>query len=159
MIKNDNGVTMIMLVIIIVVLIIIAGITINYGIETQKEVMLKDKITILSMIKAKGMGYQEKVDFKAGFDGSKMENAISEVYETEASLVKIDNNAEVSKLDLPGGTHNYYVSKVALEKMGINKDAEEKEYVISFNDTNLTLEVYLVKGYGGCYSLTQLEGM
>ena len=163
MIKSNKGITMVSLVIVVIVMAIIFGITANAGIETMEEAKVKDKITVLSMIKAKAMGYQEKVNFQAGIDGAKLEAARTAVYEGEAELVKIEDSIS----SIPGintNNANYYVPKVALDKMGINKNPEDNEYIISFNDQNLTVEVYLSKGYvikGNDikYSLTELEGL
>ena len=155
---NNKGVTMIALVITIMVMVIRFGITINSGIEILRGTQLKDTITILSMIKAKGIGYQEKVDFQAGYDGTKLDEARTTIYQGEAGLVLITNTAEVS-IGLNSANANYYVPSVALEKMGINEEAGDKDYIISFNDTDLSVEVYLVKGYEGKYSLTDLEGL
>ena len=92
-IKNQNGVTLLILVVMIIVMLIIAGITIYSGTGAIKRASLENLKTNLLLIQAKTKEYVEEVSFKMGTkpDEAKRTEIRKEVYETEGMLVALSN--------------------------------------------------------------------
>ena len=159
--KENKGVTIIALIVTIVVLSIIAGIAINSGAETIERAKLEELRTNMLLIQAKAREYVEEVDFKMGPtpDESKRVAVRQEVY-GKAGLLSTGNGGISS---IPSDC--YVVTDELLETWGLGKiklNKEENErYLIEFDETNLTVEVYNTIGFTVDdevkYSLSELD--
>lgn len=160
--SNQKGITLIALVITIIILLIIAGIGINTGINSIDRIKLEELRTNMLLIEAKAREYVEEANFKIGkeTDNTKINTITTEVYITKGKLQKA--NLEDIPQNLSGIDVNncYVVTQDALNSWGLNeiKLGKSEEYLVSFDESNLIVEVYNTKGYNGKYSLTQIEG-
>lgn len=160
---RNKGVTLISLMIAIVVIIIIAGISIYSGGNLLRQANLEKLKTNMLLIQARAKGYAEEVNFKMGKEGDqeKKKNAQLEIYETKGKLKKaseepnlnvpIDSGIDVNKC--------YLVTREALQVMGLEtiETGEDGEYLIQFDEDNITAEIYNTNGYMGKYSLTEID--
>ena len=152
--KEEKGITLVLLVITIIVIIIIAGIAIYGGTESIKKAKLENIKTDMMLIKAKAKEYVEKATFEMGKNPTeeKKEEIRNKLYvqqETGLGLTK------ESTSNVPDG-NTYKVGSEALTKMGLN-NIDEDEYYVVFDEDNVTVEVYSKTGYNGNYSLTDIE--
>ena len=154
--NNQKGVTLLILVVMIIVMLIIAGITIYSGTEAIKRAGLENLKTNLLLIQAKTKEYVEEVSFKMGTkpDESKRPEIRKEVYETEGKLVALSNASQevqsaASEIGLTTSDVCYYVSREALNNMGLNQvtEGDGDYYLVIFDETNLSVEIYNTKGY------------
>ncbi len=164
--KKQRGVTLVALVITVILLLILASIGFYYGNNVIKQANLESLKTDMLLIQAKAKEYVEEATFKMGInpDDAKKEQAREEVYITMAKLKKLSQATTEDSLNIPNGiTTNdnfYYVTREALKEMGIeNIETGENagEYLIEFDENNATAEIYNTKGYGGKYSLTEID--
>lgn len=157
MIIKEKGVTLISLAITVIVLMIIAGVTVFSGKETIKEAKLEQLKTNMLMIEVKARQYVEEANFKAGIspDESKLETVRQEVY-GEAFLEKATSIEATSEIPVE---ECYVVTEKTLELWKLSKmEIEENEYyLIKFDETNTTVEIYNTLGFEGKYSLTDIE--
>lgn len=163
--KENRGVTLLALVITIVVMIIIAGIAVYTGTDTIKKAKLEELKTNMLLIEAKAKGLVEEVNFKIGLtkpedEGyqTKKDSAEQEVYVNGAKLKKVTNISAPSSIPV---SECYEVTKDAMNAWGLDGlELEEGEYyLIKFDDTNATVEVYNTLGYDGKYSLTEIDSI
>lgn len=170
--KNEKGVTLIILVIMIIVMLIIAGITIYNGNDAIKKANLENLKTNLLLIQAKTKEYVEEVSFRMGTkpDETKRNSVREEVYQNEGKLIALSNASEEVKsaATVAGINPNdtcYYVSREALNNLGLNQVPEGKGdyYIVKFDETNLTVEIYNTKGFSDKgilkYSLTDIDNI
>ncbi len=159
-IKDNKGITLVALVITAIVLLIIAGIGINYGSDAVKKATLEELRTNMLLIEAKAKEYVEEANFKMGIspDENKKEEVRKQVYEEEAKLKQATGTEAPSNIPV---NECYLVTKDTMNLWGLNDiELEDKEnYMIKFDDTNLTVEVYNTKGYDGKYSLTEIDNL
>ncbi len=164
--EKQRGVTLVALVITVILLLILASIGFYYGNNVIKQANLESLKTDMLLIQAKAKEYVEEATFKMGInpDDAKKEQAREEVYITTAKLKKLSQATTEDGLNIPSGiTTNdnfYYVTREALKQMGIeNIETGENagEYLIEFDENNATAEIYNTKGYGGKYSLTEID--
>ena len=163
--KENRGVTLLALVITIVVMIIIAGIAVYTGTGTIKQAQLEELKTNMLLIEAKAKGLVEEVNFKIGLtkpedEGyqTKKDSAEQEVYVNGAKLKKATNISAPSSIPV---SECYEVTQDAMNAWGLDGlELEEGEYyLIKFDDTNATVEVYNTLGYDGKYSLTEIDSI
>lgn len=163
--KENRGVTLLALVITIVVMIIIAGIAVYTGTDTIKKAKLEELKTNMLLIEAKAKGLVEEVNFKIGLtkpedEGyqTKKDSAEQEVYVNGAKLKKATNISAPSSIPV---SECYEVTQDAMNVWGLDGlELEEGEYyLIKFDDTNATVEVYNTLGYDGKYSLTEIDSI
>lgn len=163
--KENRGVTLLALVITIVVMIIIAGIAVYTGTDTIKKAQLEELKTNMLLIEAKAKGLVEEVNFKIGLtkpedEGyqTKKDSAEQEVYVNGAKLKKATNISAPSSIPV---SECYEVTQDAMNAWGLDGlELEEGEYyLIKFDDTNATVEVYNTLGYDGKYSLTEIDSI
>lgn len=163
--KENRGVTLLALVITIVVMIIIAGIAVYTGTDTIKKAQLEELKTNMLLIEAKAKGLVEEVNFKIGLtkpedEGyqAKKDSAEQEVYVDGAKLEKATNISAPSSIPV---SQCYEVTQDAMNAWGLDGlELEEGEYyLIKFDDTNATVEVYNTLGYDGKYSLTEIDSI
>ena len=164
--KKQRGVTLVALVITVILLLILASIGFYYGNNVIKQANLESLKTDMLLIQAKAKEYVEEATFKMGInpDDAKKEQAREEVYITMAKLKKLSQATTEDSLNIPNGiTTNdnfYYVTREALKEMGIENIGTGEnagEYLIEFDENNATAEIYNTKGYGGKYSLTEID--
>lgn len=164
--EKQRGVTLVALVITVILLLILASIGFYYGNNVIKQANLESLKTDMLLIQAKAKEYVEEATFKMGInpDDAKKEQAREEVYITTAKLKNLSQATTEDGLNIPSGiTTNdnfYYVTRESLKQMGIeNIETGENagEYLIEFDENNATAEIYNTKGYGGKYSLTEID--
>ena len=158
-IKNNKGITLVALVTTVVILLIIAGISVYSGMGIIRYAKIEELRTNMLLIKAKGKEYLEVANFRLGpnqENESQIDRIREEIY-LEQGLKKV-----VNEITLPSAipTANLYlVTNETLEEWGLSaiSKAEGEEYLISFDERNLELEVYSSVGYDNKYSLTEIE--
>lgn len=157
---QTKGITLISLIIAIIVLLIIAGISIYSGKDIIKRAKLEELRTNLLLIQAKAKEYVEEANFKMGPspDDSKKTAVRQQVYEEEAKLQKATNITAPSSIPV---SECYQVTKETLKDWGLDKIETKLEeyYLIQFDDTNATVEIYHTEGYNGKYSLTEIDAI
>ncbi|MCI8443598.1 MAG: hypothetical protein HFJ37_00175 [Clostridia bacterium] len=157
---QTKGITLISLIIAIIVLLIIAGISIYSGKDIIKRAKLEELRTNLLLIQAKAKEYVEEANFKMGPspDDSKKTAVRQQVYEEEAKLQKATNITAPSSIPV---SECYQVTKETLKDWGLDKieTKPEEYYLIQFDDTNATVEIYHTEGYNGKYSLTEIDAI
>lgn len=157
---NENGITLIALTVTIIVLLILAGISISAGSGTIKKAQLEELRSNMLLIQAKAKEYVEEANFKMGInpDSAKKAEVRKAVYEDEAKLKPAKGIPAPSEIPVSEDTC-YQVTEDAMKLWGINgiELNDNEYYLINFNDTDATLEVYNTQGYDGKYSLTEID--
>lgn len=156
-IKGQRGVTLIALSITVLVLIIIAGVTIYSGKEVVKKAKIEEVRTNMLLIKAKAKEYVEECDFLKGPspNGEQENNARAKAYGERGLTETITMQKEGVDLGVC-----YKVGEEALKQMGLEKIDSDDGYVIKFDETNLTAEIYMSSEQDETivkYSLTELN--
>ena len=164
-IKNEKGITLIVLAVTIIIMLIIASIAIYAGTESIKNAKLEALKTNMLLIQAKAKEYVEEVSFKigvtSGVDATEVQNrtnqARTEIYINDAQLEVVTDTSKIPRLT-SGNT--YKVGQEALKKMGLEQiENTGGEYWVTFDEENCTVEVYNTEGYQGNYSLTDIENI
>ena len=153
--NNTNGVTLIALSITIVVMIILAGIGIYGSTDMIKKAKLEEMKTNMLLL--------ESATFKMGInpDEQKKQNVRNAVYVEEAKLQKATDTNIPSSFGIADTTTCYWLTTEAQTSWGLSKMQLEKDekFLIQFDETNITVEIYNTKGYNGNYSLTAIDAM
>lgn len=159
--KREEGVTLVALSITIVVMIILAGIGIYGSTDIIKKAKLEELKTNMLLIQAKAREYVEDATFKMGInpDESKKTEVRNEVYVENAKLQKATDSEIPSGFGITDTTTCYWLTPEAQASWGLNKMKLENDekYLIQFDETNVTVEIYNTKGYQGNYSLTAID--
>lgn len=169
--RENKGVTLIALVITIIVLMIIAGITINTGKESIKQAKLESLRTNMLLIQAKAKEYVEEATFKMGKDRAdetetqreaRKATVRQEVYITNGNLAPASGTVTNAPAEIPV-SECYVVTQEALSAWGLDKiepaTSKGEYYLIKFDETNYTAEIYNTIGYEGKYSLTDIDNL
>ena len=155
--KENKGITLIALSVMILVLLILAAITISTGMETVEKAKLEELRTNMLLVQAKAREYVEEANFKMGInpDEEKKNQVRNEVYVGMAGLEKAEDIP--SNFGITDSSTCYWVTNLA--GWGLSKIETEngERYLVQFNETDVTVEVYNTKGYKGNYSLTQMD--
>ncbi len=170
--KNENGITLVALTITIIVLLILAGISINTGKTSIKKANLEGLKTNMLLIQTKAKEYVENANFDLGVDPNSAteemkSKAKSELEgEDKGTLVTISDsvsdklkNIGINQSDIEAG-NVYKLTTDNLEKMGIkNVDSDDENgwYIIVYNISETTAEIYNTNGFNGKYSLKDIE--
>ena len=158
--KENKGITLVALVITIAILIIIAGIAVYSGKETIEKAQLEELKTNMLLVQAKAKEYVEEANFKMGIspDDTKKSQVRQEVYENEAKLQPATNVSAPSGIPV---NECYVLTQEAMDLWGLEdlKLESGENYLIKFDDTNATVEVYNTLGYAGKYSLTDIDNL
>lgn len=158
---KTEGITLITLSVTIVVLLILAGIGIYSGRDTIKKAKLAELKTNMLLIQAKARENVEDSTFKMGInpDEQRKANIRNEVYIEKAKLQKATDNEIPSNFGITDTTTCYWLTTEAQTAWGLSKMelAKDERYLIQFDETNITVEVYNTKGYNGNYSLTAID--
>ena len=159
-IKNEKGITLVALAVTIIVLLILASIGFNYGRDTIKKAQLEELRTNMLLIEAKAKEYVEEANFKMGIspDDAKKTEVRQEVYVDTAKLQPATNISAPSGIPV---SDCYVVTQETMDLWGLDDmELEDGEnYLIKFDDTNATVEIYNTLGYNGKYSLTDIDNL
>ena len=159
--KREEGITLVALSITIIVMIILAGIGIYGGTDIIKEAKLEELKTNMLLIQAKAREYVEDATFKMGMnpDEPKKTSVRNEVYIENAKLQKATDSEIPSSFGITDTTTCYWLTSETQTNWGLGKMKLENDekYLIQFNETDVTVEVYNTKGYQGNYSLTAID--
>lgn len=179
--RNNKGITIIVLVITIIVLLILSGISIKTGNNIIKQSNLENIKTNMLLVKIKAKEYVENANFKLGtaFDkvtdendkNSRIAKAKEELQGEEISDISIfKNNINISQEQLSNDNSNYtYYYKLDtpnLKDMGLSNVKSDKTdgyYIIKYNIKDNEIEVYNTKGFENnkqiYYSLTEIQNI
>lgn len=176
--KENKGITMVVLVITIVVLLILAGISIGTGNNIIKSSQLENLKTNMLLIKVKAKEYVENANFKLGTNfesatdkDTRILNAKSELQGEEITDSNIFNDGiNITQENLTNDNSNYiYYYKLNtnnLADIGLSKvESDEKNgwYIIKYDVKNLEIEIYNTLGFENdgskYYSLTELQNV
>lgn len=155
--EENKGITLIALVITITVLLILAGISIYKGKETIQRAELEELKTNMLFIQAKAKEYVEEANFKMGINPT--EDKISEIrnsiYVGQEKLQEVD----VLPPQIPqmGNCAYYTMTSETKQKWGLEKLEDEEDYIIEFNETDASVQIYYLPGYNGKYSLSDID--
>ncbi len=159
-IRNEKGITLVALAVTIIVLLILASIGFNYGRDTIKKAQLEELRTNMLLIEAKAKEYVEEANFKMGIspDDAKKTEVRQEVYVDTAKLQPATNISAPSGIPV---SDCYVVTQETMDLWGLDDmELEDGEnYLIKFDDTNATVEIYNTLGYNGKYSLTDIDNL
>ena len=158
-IKETKGITLVALVLTVMLVILVAGISFQEGGNVIKQTELEGLRTNMLLMQAKSKEYVEKAIFNMGIDpdDTKKEEARNKIYVDEAKLEKAEKIP--SKFNIGDNEICYWITEEALNSWGLNevKLSEDERYLIKFDETNETAEVYATKGFDGKYSLTDIN--
>lgn len=176
--KDNKGITMVVLVITIVILLIIAGISIFHGNKAIKSSQLENVKTNMLLIKVKAKEYTENANFKLGTNfesatdkDTKVANAKTELKGEEiknSSMFGSGMNITQEQLTSDNTKYIYYyrLNTTNLKDMGFSKlesDESNGWYIIKYDIKNLEVEIYSTRGFKKdgvmYYSLTDLENI
>lgn len=170
--RNESGITLVALAITVIVMAIIAGISVKTGTDIIKRTNLENLRTNMLLIQAKTKEYVEEVNFKMGVnpDETKRSATRQEIYVEKGKLTALAEadsavKSAATAVRITDSDVCYYVSSQALENMGLNQVKEENDnyYLVKFDETNITVEVYNTKGYNDNdtykYSLTDIDSI
>lgn len=176
--KENKGITMVVLVITIVVLLILAGISVGTGNKVIKSSELENVKTNMLLIKAKGKEYVENANFKLGTnfkDATDKETRIAMAKEElkgdeiiDSSIFGENMNITQETITSDNAKYRYYykIDKKRLTEMGLsNVKLDEKSgwYIIKYDIINVEVEVYNTQGFerdgNKYYSLSELQSL
>ena len=179
--KNNKGITLIVLVITIIVLLIIAGVTITAGTESIKRAKLETLRTNMLLIKAKSKEYCEEANFRAGIiNAGDTDEVKAEKIQKGVNFLSTEKklpSAEVSELPVQLETEESYnyIAKLdteapnnsVLKELGLNEVANSENagiFYVGFDIKNNKVEVFNSKGYSSkdgrtYYRLSQIENL
>lgn len=160
--KNGiEGVSLIALCITIMVIVILVGIGIYGSTNMIKEVKLEELKTNMLLIQAKARECVKDASFQMGMnpDDVKKDSVRNEIYREKAKLQKATEHEIPSNFGITDMTNCYWLTTEAQTSWGLSKlQLKNKErYLIQFNETDETVEIYNTVGYHGQYSLTAIE--
>lgn len=148
--REEKGITIVMLVITIIVLGILAGVTIKVGGDILTKTNLQTLNTNMLLIQAKVKTLEENSNF------NKNENLLK-----GTKIGEITDNQLINQLKAEGVidlTVNYYLlSQEDLNAMGLEKIKIESGYLVDYENAEIIyLEGFKVKGMR-YYKLSQLK--
>ena len=180
-IKENKGITLIILVITIIVLLILAGVTINAGTESIKKAKLETLRTNMLLIKAKSKEICEEANFKAGIikdddtaeaKAEKIGKGLNFIKNSKEEGGKgLSTAADLSTVNATLGddTEGKYAAELTIQNLkdlGLDEVANTQNsgtFIVLFDIKNNTVEVYNTNGFEENnmkkYSLTEIEGI
>jgi len=140
--KRNNGITLIALVITVIVMLILIGTGMHFGKTAIRKAKLEDIKTDMISIKTKAEIIADKYNFK------EIDELVgSTITNEEAETLGIENSNKIRKW-----------SENDLNEQGLST-IKGDTYVVSYNLKNVNkCEIYVIAGYDGVYSLTDLQG-
>lgn len=176
--KNNKGITMIVLVITIIILLMLAGISINVGRNVIKRSELENSKTNMLLIKVKAKEYVENANFKLG---TNIENATDKDTRVSSALEELkgenitngdifSDNIKITTNEITESNSNYiYYYKLLtqnLTDMGLSNVQSNENlgwYVIKYDIKNANVEVYNTRGFENdettYYSLNEIQDL
>lgn len=134
--KNQNGITIVMLVVTIIVLIIITSMTVYIGSDIIKRVNLQSLNTNMLLLQAKTKTLAEEAKFNN--DNARLKGI---------KVSEISNNEKIKKLIdefiIEDQNKYYLLSQEDLNSMGLEKMKIEDGYLVNYE----TDEIIYVKGF------------
>lgn len=156
MVKNEKGVTLMILVVTIIVIIILAGVVMSINMNLNKSVELKEVLANMEMIRTAAAPYRDK------YKGDTVEEEVTDKDNVKSTIYHISNkfvgehlepkNSEMMNLllnyagldTITEDAHYWFkLDKEALEKLNINLEtsktennveAEEDLYFINYSN-------------------------
>ena len=156
-IKNNKGITLVVLSITIVVLLILASIAVTSGQEIIKKSQIENLKTNMLLIEAKAKEYCEEASFKNGTSKEIKDEAKAEL---KGTLVENKNEYSNVTGSITDTEFLYDVTSI-LSDMGL-KDvqlADGEKYLVKYDILNVKVEIYNTKGIEGKYSLTDIKDL
>ena len=159
--RNNKGITMVILVVTIIVLLIIVGITVKLGQNTIKETKLENLKTNMLLIKAKTKETAEKANFYY------KENQITDQVKEQLIGTEITNTSQYGEIlgETEEGTIYYSLSNDNLNDIGLKDIKEDEgEFIVKYDISNASVEIYNTLGFKDenkvtKYSLTDIENI
>jgi Tfp pilus assembly protein PilE len=141
--KNEKGITLVLLIITIIIMMILVGVTVHFSNDAIDKATLEDIKTDMISIKTRAKIIAEQYNFK----------------DIDALVGSTITDEEAQKLDLTNSDKilKWSSSDLASQNLGA---IEGDTYVVSYDlDEPNKCEVYYLKGYEGEYSLSDLKDL
>ena len=130
--KNQKGITLVMLAVTIVIMAILAGVTVNVGSDIIKQAKIQTLNTNMLLLQAKVKTISEEASFNKNTDNYKGS--------------KITSNEKINNLKEKGVIENpeqcYLLSKDDLNALGLEKVDIHDGYIVNYE----TEEIIYVRG-------------
>lgn len=172
--KNDKGITMVVLVLTIIILLILAGISIGTWNNVIEESNLENIKTNMLLIEVKAKELAQNANFNLGtsYDSIVDETQKNERLQQAKLQLKgeIIENINEFNIGLEKGTDEleiyYKLSTEDINNMGITNiksDSKNGWYIVKYNIRNIEVEIYNTKGFEAenkiYYSLTDIQNL
>lgn len=162
--KNENGVSLPILLVVVVVIAIVATVIGKYGMLMMTETKLQDLRTDMLLIQAETKKDLEEIRFQTVNLDSNKEEDFEKIKQIRQECLKGTPVQETDILDnipteISIDENCYYLDESILKDIGVKETDSEKYgyYIVKYDFDNTTTEVMNTKGYEGQYTLTQLE--
>ena len=146
-IKQDKGVTLVVLVITLIVLAILSGVSMNIGYGLIKKAKLENLKTNMLLIQAKAKEYVEQANFKLGTG-----TEITDEVKAELKGEEIQDTTTINKYSVENGLENklcYKLNDDNLKDMGLSniETTDTDYYIVIYDIENIKVEVINTRGY------------
>lgn len=162
--KNENGVSLPILLVVVVVIAIVATVIVKYGMLMMTETKLQDLRTDMLLIQAETKKDLEEIRFQTVNLDSNKEEDFEKIKQIRQEYLKGTPVKETDILnniptEISIDENCYYLDESILKDIGVKETDSEKYgyYIVKYDFDNTTTEVMNTKGYEGQYTLTQLE--
>ena len=162
--KNENGVSLPILLVVVVVIAIVATVIGKYGMLMMTETKLQDLRTDMLLIQAETKKDLEEIRFQTVNLDSNKEEDFEKIKQIRQECLKGTPVQETDILnniptEISIDENCYYLDESILKDIGVKETDSEKYgyYIVKYDFDNKTTEVMNTKGYEGQYTLTQLE--
>ncbi len=162
--KNENGVSLPILLVVVVVIAIVATVIGKYGMLMMTETKLQDLRTDMLLIQAETKKDLEEIRFQTVNLDSNKEEDFEKIKQIRQEYLKGTPVQETDILnniptEISIDENCYYLDESILKDIGVKETDSEKYgyYIVKYDFDNTTTEVMNTKGYEGQYTLTQLE--
>lgn len=162
--KNENGVSLPILLVVVVVIAIVATVIGKYGMLMMTETKLQDLRTDMLLIQAETKKDLEEIRFQTVNLDSNKEEDFEKIKQIRQECLKGTPVQETDILnniptEISIDENCYYLDESILKDIGVKETDSEKYgyYIVKYDFDNTTTEVMNTKGYEGQYTLTQLE--
>ena len=161
--KNENGVSLPILLVVVVVIAIVATVIGKYGMLMMTETKLQDLRTDMLLIQAETKKDLEEIRFQTVNLDSNKEEDFEKIKQIRQEYLK---GTPVQETDILNNIPTeilidencYYLDESILKDIGVKETDSEKYgyYIVKYDFDNTTTEVMNTKGYEGQYTLTDL---
>ena len=172
--KNDNGITMVVLVLTIIILLILAGISIGIGNNVIEKSKLENIKTNMLLIEVKAKEAAKDANFNLGTSYESIVDETQKIERLQQAKLElkgtiIENTNELN-IGIEKGIDEleifYKLSTEDIINMGItniNSDDKNGYYIVKYDIRNIEVEIYNTKGFkvGNkiYYSLTDIQNL